>query len=149
MTYPPDPTPPPPPNWWHRNWKWAVPVGCVLPVLICGGIITAILALVFGTIKASEPYNHALQAAGANARVAAILGGSPNPGTFPSGSINLNNDAGNADLSIPVSGPKGSGTIHVIATKSAGAWKYKTVTFQPAGSKEQIDITGGPYNNSP
>ena len=106
-------------------------------------------ATIFGSIKSSEPYVHALQAAGANARVAAILGGSPNPGTFPSGSIHLNNDDGTADLSIPVSGPKGSGTIHVIATKSADKWKYSSVTFQPVGSQEQIDVTGGPYNTSP
>ena len=38
---PPPPPPPPqqPPrrSWWSRNWKWALPVGCLLPVLLCGG----------------------------------------------------------------------------------------------------------------
>src|SRR5437762_5564299 len=32
----PLPPPMPRPNWFERNWKWVVPVGCLLPVLLVG-----------------------------------------------------------------------------------------------------------------
>jgi hypothetical protein len=32
------------PNWWSRNWKWFVPVGCLSLILL----FCAFIAVVFG-----------------------------------------------------------------------------------------------------
>ncbi len=47
-------------NWWGRNWKWVVPVGCLVPLALCAGFITLIVSLVFGMMKSSDAYKEAL-----------------------------------------------------------------------------------------
>jgi hypothetical protein len=139
----PPPGTPPRRGWFGRNWKWFVPLVIVLPIIVCCGGITTIMGVAFGAIKSSEPYKYAVAQAEANPQVVAALGTPIKTGFMVSGNINLNNDAGNADLSIPVSGPKGSGTIHVVGTKTGGVWTYNSVTFQAAGSPQPIDLIGG------
>src|ERR1700730_3585265 len=45
-----------------------------------------------------------------------------------------------ADLSVPISGPKGKGTVYVKALKSAGAWAYNSMVATVDGSSEKIDL---------
>ena len=138
------PTPPPSPprrGWWSRNWKWAAPVGCLLPVLICGGFVTVIVTFVFGMIKSSEPYQHALTQARANQAVVAALGTPIEPKFLVAGSINLNDSSGDANLTIPVTGAKGSGTIYVIGTRSDGVWSYSRLLFIDDSSKQETDLS--------
>jgi hypothetical protein len=149
MTIPPQPPLPPGRSWFSRNWKWFLPVGCLLPILFCGGFITTIFIVVFGAIKSSEPYQHALVQARANPAVIAALGTPIEPGTFPSGTINIINSSGNADLTIPIAGPNGSATIYVIATKSAGQWTYTTLEVQPANSTNRIPLQPTPAPKAP
>ena len=124
---PPTPpaVPPPPPKrgWWSRNWKWVVPVVILLPVLACGTCFTA----VFGLMKSSEPYKTAVERAKNHPAVIAALGTPIKEGFMASGTVNTSGDSGNADLSIPISGPKGSGTIHVVGSKSGGKWSYSVM----------------------
>jgi hypothetical protein len=139
--------PQPAPGWWNRNWKWFVPTGCCLGTLLClilavavfGVSIFAIFSGVSAALKGSEPYKVAVARAQANDKVTAALG-TPLSEGFPMGSINTNNDTGNVDLSIPVSGPKGKGTIYVVGTKSAGTWTYSKMSVTIAGSGETIDL---------
>jgi len=105
------PAPRPQRGWFGRNWKWFVPLVIVLPIIVCCGGVTAIVGGVFGMIKSSEPYKHALAQAQSNPQVVAAVGTPIKASFFAGGNINLNNDAGNADLVIPVTGPKGAGTI--------------------------------------
>lgn len=56
------------------------------------------------------------------------------------GSVQLNNDNGNADLTYDVSGPKDSGTVHVVADKRAGVWTLRTLVVSVHGTKRQIDL---------
>jgi len=39
-------------NWWRRNWKWFLPVGCLGALVFFGGLI-ALMYLVFGIVKSS------------------------------------------------------------------------------------------------
>ena len=132
-----------PPSWLGRNWKWAIPVGCFLPVVVCGGFVFGILALVFGALKSSDAYTVALDRAKQNPQVQAALGEPIEAGYFVTGNISVNNDRGHADLSIPISGPKGTGTIHAVADKIGGEWKYKTLDVTPEGG-ERIDLLKDP-----
>ena len=141
MTTPnPDMDRPPERSWWGRNWKWVVPVGCLVPLLACGGLMAAILMVVFGALRSSEVYTEAVARAKANEQVRAQLGEPIQPGFMVNGNIQINNQSGSANLSIPISGPKKSATIYVVATKAAGKWEYTTLEVAPEGSAERINL---------
>ena len=132
---------PPQPGWWNRNWKWFVPTGCCLTPLILGGAFAAFLVLVvFGALKQSDVYKMAVARAKSNARVTAALGTPIEEGWYLSGKTNVNGASGNADLSIPISGPKGKGTIYAVATKSAGEWSYSKLTVKIESTGDTIDL---------
>lgn len=127
-------------NWWSRNWKWFVPTGCLtLFVLFCA-FIAFILVVAFGALKSTDVYRTAVQRAKSNSAVTAALGSPVKEGMFLSGNINANVASGNADLAIPVSGPKGSGTIYVVATKTAGTWVYHRLEMEVASTKQRINL---------
>ncbi len=128
------------PSWLGRNWIWAVPLGCLTPVLLCGGFIGVILVVVFGALKSVEPYSVSLERAQNHAAVKAALGEPIEAGYFVSGNVRMNGDNGRAILSIPISGPKGSGTIFVDAQKTAGKWTYATMKFAPANGAAHIEL---------
>lgn len=127
-------------NWWSRNWKWVVPVGCLVPIVLGSGIVILVVTLIFGALKSSDPYTHALARARASDEVKAVLGEPIQPGFWVSGNFNVNGSSGNADFSIPLSGPKGSATLYVTATKAAGRWQFTTLEVAPKGSEARIDL---------
>jgi len=139
----PTPSAPPQRSWWSRNWKWAAPVGCLvllLPLLAIGGFVGTILAIVFGSIKSSDVYEEALARARANPAVVEALGQPVEDGWLVGGNINVNGPSGSADLSAPLHGPKGKGTLYIVATKSAGRWEYETLEVEVDGKPERINL---------
>ena len=62
------------------------------------------------------------------------------PGWLVLGNINVENDKGHADLGIPLSGPRGSGVLSVVATKQAGHWQFERAEVEISGVKERIDL---------
>ncbi|HTK77961.1 MAG TPA: cytochrome c oxidase assembly factor Coa1 family protein [Gemmataceae bacterium] len=141
-------TPPNERGWWSRNWKWVVPVGCLAPVVVCCGGIGALVTFVFGAIKSSEPYRDAVARAEASPALQAELGQPIRPGFFPTGSIHVGLDApgrrtGHADLSIPVSGPKGTATVRAVAENSDAGWTFTTLEAVIPGRERPIDLLSG------
>lgn len=132
--------PQPQKNWWSRNWKWFVPTGCLTMLLACAGFVTLIFSIVLGSLKSSDVYNESLAKARTNAQVTAALGTPVEPGFWVSGNISVENSSGQADLSIPISGPNGNGTIYVTATKSAGRWNYSTMICEISSSGNRINL---------
>ena len=127
-------------NWFGRNWKWAVPVGC-LGILIAGCVFVVLLvSVVFGFIKSSDAYTEAVSRAQASPAVAEALGTPIEPGFFVTGNINVSGSSGQADLAIPISGPKGSATLYAQATKSAGQWSYSLLQVSVSATDEQINL---------
>jgi hypothetical protein len=135
---------PPARTWWSRNWKWVIPVGCLTPAVLCCGGGGLILTSVLGALKSSEVYTDALARAKANEEVRTLLGEPIEAGFWVSGSVEVGGTSGKADLSIPVSGPKGSATLHVVATKAGGKWVYSTLEVVPQGSGATIDLRPPP-----
>jgi hypothetical protein len=127
-------------SWFRRNLKWLIPVGCVLPLLACVGFVAAIGLFVFGVIRSSEVYTQALERARASEEVQAALGTPIEDGWFVSGSINTSGSSGNADFAIPLSGPNGSATLYVVATKSADRWRFSTLDVAVEDSADRIDL---------
>ncbi len=136
----PNPSSPPPPGWWRRNWKWAVPTGGI--VLVGGGVgfIVAIFALIFGLMKSTEVYETALFEAQTNPAVIEHLGNRIEDGLIFTGNMEVNPSSGYADIVIPISGQKGSGSLYVQAEKIAGSWQYYTLEVAVHGSDISIDL---------
>jgi len=126
-------------NWWSRNWKWFVPTGCLTLAALVALFVVCIVFFVFGIIKSSDAYKTALMRAKEDQRVVAALGTPISDGLVPSGKTNVNGPSGEADIAIPISGPKGKGTIYAVGTKSAGKWEFSKLAVQIDGG-EMIDL---------
>lgn len=127
-------------GWWARNWKWAVPTGCLGALALFAAFIAAIVSLVFGIMKSSDAYKEALAKAEASPAVREALGQPVKAGLLITGRINVNGPSGQAHLAIPISGPKGKGTLFADAEKSAGRWKYSTLAVELHGTGQRVDL---------
>jgi hypothetical protein len=134
----------PRPNWWKRNWKWFVPLGCVSIAVLSVVFVGSIVLIVFGAVKSSDVYKDALARAKTHPAVIEALGSPVTEGLLLSGNTNVNGASGEANLSIPVSGPKGKGTIYVAATKSLGQWNYSGLVLEIARTHQRIDLLPPP-----
>ena len=128
-----------PTTWWQRNWKWFVPA-CLGSVVLFAGFIVLIVTIVFGMMKSSDAYKAALTMARADPYVQEALGSPIEEGLLVMGNINVSGSSGHADLAIPVSGPQGSGTIYVVASKSAGQWAVLKLVVDIKATNERIDL---------
>ena len=136
-------------NWLGRNWKWAAPTGCLVLVLVVGAFVATIFFFVFSMMKTNETYQHALQSARGDAEVVAALGQPIEEGWFVSGSFEETGASGQASFAIPVSGPKGGGTVYVEAKKAAGQWNYEVMVVEVEGSGDRIDLLDAPPEPAP
>ncbi len=127
-------------GWWDRNWLWFLPLGCLSMLVLIAAIGALIAFAVFGVMKSTDAYKTAIAAAKANSAVTAALGSPVVEGYFTSGDFEVNGASGSADLAIPIYGPKSSGTIFVVGTKTAGEWKYSRLVVQIDKTKERIDL---------
>lgn len=90
-------------------------------------------------MKSSDVYREALHRAQNHPEVQAAIGTPIEAGWWMSGQINIQNETGNANISIPISGPKGKGTIHAVATKEGGHWRYSRLDVEVEG-KQTINL---------
>lgn len=134
------PAQPPRRNWWQRNWKWFVPTGCLTLIALFAAFIFCIVLFVFSALKSSDVYATAFNRAKSNPRVIAALGTPIKEGWYVAGSTHVSGGSGDADLSIPISGPKGKATVYAKAAKSAGKWNYSQLQVRIASTDELIDL---------
>jgi cytochrome oxidase complex assembly protein 1 len=132
--------PPQQKGWFGRNWKWFVPVGCLSIVAVVCAVVAAGAYFVFGTIKSSDVYQQALAKARSNQAVVGELGEPIEPGWLVSGTISVRDDSGNADLRIPVSGPKKSGAVYATAIKKQGKWDITALEVEIEGETKRINL---------
>ena len=127
-------------NWWGRNWKWVVPVGIGLPILVCGGFVTLLFTLVTGLMKESGAYQDAVAAARSDTAVVSALGPPIEEGFLVTGNIEINGSGGHADLAIPLSGSRETATLYVVADKSGSTWAFDVMEVEVHGTGEIIDL---------
>ena len=123
------------PSWFSRNWKWLLPVGCLVPLLCCGSFAGFTAFTVAATMKSSVAFTEGLSRASANEEVRAALGTPIEASGFPMGSVNSTNGRGTADVTVGLTGPKGKGTLHVSARSTGpGKWEFDVI---------DVDVEGG------
>ncbi len=127
-------------SWWDRNWKWFLPVSCLLAVFLFAGFIGLIFYGVTSMIRSSEVYQMALQSARKNPELVSALGEPIVEGIFITGNISEGGASGSADLAIPISGPRGEATLYVVARESAGQWTFRRLIVEISKTEDRIDL---------
>lgn len=117
-----------------------MPLGCFTVALLFLMFVGSILLIVFSAMKSTDVYKEALARAKANPAVTEALGSPIKDGFLMSGNTNVNGASGESNLAIPISGPKGSGTIYVSANKSLGRWIYSGLVVEVGQTHERIDL---------
>ena len=137
-------------NWLGRYWKR------LLAVVFVGGVVfmVGIFTLIMGAMRSSDVAKEAVARAQSNALLVQRLGAPIGEGWFVGGSINVSPGSGDADLSVPISGPKGKATVYVTAQKTAGTWAYSLMQATIDGGSERVDLLAGapvaePQSNPP
>ncbi|MGH7992376.1 MAG: cytochrome c oxidase assembly factor Coa1 family protein [Limisphaerales bacterium] len=124
------------PDWVRRNWKWFIPLLC----LVALGSIVGFTLVFENLIKSSDAYSNALARTKSSPAVIAALGTPIKDGFFVNGSISENDDSGSAYFVIPITGPKGTAIVNVSATKSLGKWHFVDLVVQVNRTQEQINL---------
>lgn len=128
-------------SWWKRNWKWAVPVGgCLTIIVLCIALAGSIVFGVSKMFSGSEPYATALEKTLSNEQVIELLGEPIETDGLMQGSINYKNDDAEADFSIPIKGPKGNGKIYIVGTKHNDVWSYSEMEVRIYKNNEIINL---------
>jgi Cytochrome oxidase complex assembly protein 1 len=91
-------------------------------------------------MKSTDVYKEALARAKTDSAVIAAIGSPIKEGFLLAGNTNMNGPSGEANLSIPISGPNGKGTIYVAASKSLGRWNYSGLVVEIAKTHQRIDL---------
>ncbi|MDX1390538.1 MAG: cytochrome c oxidase assembly factor Coa1 family protein [Acidobacteriota bacterium] len=130
-------------SWWDRNWYWVLGAGCLVPILACGGCFGLSALFIRSKVANFSPYKDAVAMATADPRVVAELGEPIETGWSTQSQVQIHNDSGRASLSIPLEGPKGSGTLRVKASRADGVWNFDRLTVRIDGIDEAIDLLEG------
>lgn len=118
-----------------RNWKWAVPLGCVTLLLVLAAVVGGIVFFAMSAVKSTDVYQGALKAAQAHPAAIERLGEPIKDGWLVTGNVKVDNGGGSANFQIPLSGPKNSGTLYVRAVSPSGAWMYERLDLSTAGGE--------------
>jgi hypothetical protein len=128
-------------GWFARNWKWVVPSGGCLLIIIF--IIAFAGSLFFGlssVMSDSQAYKDSMEAVQSNEEVIAILGEPIENNGIHGGNFSYKNGVSSAEFSIPIKGPKGEATIFVIGSGVDEDWNYETMEVHIEGSNKIIHL---------
>lgn len=108
-------------------------IGCGVLLLLGVAGVAALVFFVFGAIKSSYVYSEAVRRAQSNPQVMARLGTPMETGWWVSGNVNIHNDSGHAQITIPIHGPKARATIHADAVEESNNWKFTRLVVEGGG----------------
>jgi len=148
MSTPPYPLHPEPlkRSWIECHPLWKIPLGFATLMLLIAGFAVGTGTIVVATYRHSDVYKLAMARATGNPTVREEIGEPIEAAWFISGALHINGSSGNADFSIPISGPRSNGSIRVIAFKNAGVWRFTYLQVNVAGQRTCIDLLADDVN---
>lgn len=126
-------------HWFSRNWKWIVGLGCLLPMLCCGGSVAVVAFGVMKVVKESSIYADAQERLKNSPQAAEALGAPVALEGFPMGSINTKNGRTEADLTLRARGSKQKATLFVIAEQEGEKIVYHRLDLL-TDQGERVDL---------
>jgi len=128
-------------NWFNRNWKWAVPTGGCLLIIILFVVFAGSMILGLSSLfTESEPYKDALMIAQSNEVVLKALGAPIEKDGIAKGNVNYKNGEGHLKLEIPLRGANGRATLYLVADKYDEDWEYKVMELELSETGELIHL---------
>jgi hypothetical protein len=115
-------------SWSRRNWKRIV------------ALVFVVIAINLVAFNNSEAKKLALASATSHPELIALLGQPIRSSWWITGGIETSAGIWNAELAIPISGPKAKGTLHVQAEKTAGVWRLVLLQFEAADDGPWRDL---------
>ncbi|MDT5159678.1 MAG: hypothetical protein QOH51_4035 [Acidobacteriota bacterium] len=135
---------------WGRNWKWIVPTGCLGLILGLVAVVGGIFLIAMSAVRSSEVYQGALSRAQKHPVAIEQLGQPIKDGWFVKGNVKIEGVTGYANFEIPVSGPKNSGRLFVVATSEGGSsWMYETLDLAVEGGERVSLLEPRPTSSTP
>ncbi|MFQ3632459.1 cytochrome c oxidase assembly factor Coa1 family protein [Roseiflexus sp.] len=119
------------------------PLPCLISAIIfvvVGVCVGGAFFTVTGLIRNSDVVQKALARAERDPQVAAALGTPLEIGWLPMDSIETSNGGGNADLTLPISGPRGSGEMSIEAVRREGVWRYRRLVVTIRDTGQRVDV---------
>lgn len=130
------------PSWWKRNWKWALPAGGCLTIIIVGIIMLVGGVFAFANkVKTATGTDQALIIAQQNPVLIEILGEPIESDGFGSFNISIKNEERTSNSTLPIKGPKGTGTIHIISKGQDENRTYEVFNVTIDGSEEVVELS--------
>lgn len=118
----------PQPSWWKRNWKWALPVGgCLTLIIVAVVLIVSLFYGITSAIEESQPHTYALELVNKDEEAIELLGSPIEKDGLGQSNFNWNNGNKTSNLVIPIMGPKGKGTLYVDARGVDDNWTYDKI----------------------
>ena len=129
-----------------RKKMWIIIILSVLLglFLLIAGCCTLLYVGVKKAMKSSDVYMMAVQRAQASPCAISKLGQPIAPQGMPQGSVNEANGSGTADLTIPVKGSTGTGSLHAIAARENSVWTLTSLTLSASGAEYDLPAEPGP-----
>jgi hypothetical protein len=122
----------------QRSWaRWGVGL-----LLFFIAFFVGLFFLIASSLKSSDAYKLAVASLATSQEITRLLG-SPLSTGIPMGNIELSGPNGSASISFSVTGPKGSGTVFLEATRELGQWKIERMVFEQDGTGRRIDLADG------
>jgi hypothetical protein len=142
MSTPPYPLHPEPmkKSWLDQNPYWKIPLGFLTLIFLIALFVAILMTVITTSFRSSDVYKQALTQAASNPQVREQIGEPLKPAWLISGQLNVSGSTGNANLSIPISGPRGKGTIRAVATKTGAVWRFTYLQFNVDGHPASIDL---------
>ena len=101
-------------------------------------------AKMFQHFEDIEPATRALTQVQSHRDVVKAFGGKIEPTGFPDGTTQTTTDGSRSDVTLPIKGPSGTGTLHVIMHfDKVGQPTIETLTVTHDGTGEVLDLTPG------
>jgi Cytochrome oxidase complex assembly protein 1 len=126
-------------SWLEHNPLWKIPLGCLTLFVLLAAFAMIMVTIITASFRHSDVYKQAIAQAAANPQVRERIGEPIKPDWLISGEINLSANSGKANLVIPISGPRGRGSIHAVAQKGGGVWRFTYLQVDLA-NQSAIDL---------
>lgn len=129
------------PNWWKRNWKWALPTGGCLTLLIL--FITIVGLGAFGivkNVKENTNYDTIIAKVQTHEAVTGVLGTPIEQDGIGSYNISINNGDRTSGATIPIKGPNGTGQLYVTTSGKGDSKTYTQLEVYIDKTEEVINL---------
>ncbi len=133
----------------QRSWIWMVGCGCLILLLILIGGCAGLAYTAVSLLKRTEVYAGGMETVRSSPEAQELLGTPIESGFLIIGTYNIVNGTGNADLMIPVHGPRGKGMLRAVGTSVGGEWTLTYVGLRLDGETEFRTLRGTPPAGAP